>query len=180
MIKKIMWGLGILVAGFFIYFGYTIYKDMSTIAEERENPVIEDEVITDENITDEDIEITETEKNPFGQSLSIEEVEDDDILRYIHLMSHQKVKSQEKWGGFYLITDERIDWLIEAVELDNMKLKYKKVYFDILERWKKGDFSRIDKDHNVVWGFQGGNVGAAEGIMDPEEEKAFIESQSEE
>lgn len=47
---------------------------------------------------------------------------------------------------------------------------------NIAEKWKKEDFSSIDKDHNYFWTLQGGTVGEAYGIMNKEEEEAFIQN----
>lgn len=43
---------------------------------------------------------------------------------------------------------------------------------EILNRWKKGDFSAVDRDHNIIWNIQDGSVGEAKGIMTKEQ---FIE-----
>lgn len=46
---------------------------------------------------------------------------------------------------------------------------------EILNRWKKGDFSAVDRDHNIIWNIQDGSVGEAKGIMTKEQEEQFIE-----
>ncbi|WP_062107320.1 DUF6241 domain-containing protein [Bacillus niameyensis] len=116
------------------------------------------------------------ELNPFGKKLFIADLTDGDYQNYIHKMSHQKIKADEKWG-LYLITQERIDWLLAG--LDQSDLKHKKVYKEILERWTAGDFSRVDRDHNAIWKLQKGTIGKATGILSPEEEKAYIEKTKE-
>lgn len=47
------------------------------------------------------------------------------------------------------MTDERVDWLLKAVNKSDFVLK--DIYLDILQRWEKADFSRVDKDHNDMW-----------------------------
>ncbi|WJH33740.1 DUF6241 domain-containing protein [Paenibacillus sp. CC-CFT747] len=46
---------------------------------------------------------------------------------------------------------------------------------EIARKWKAGDFSTVDQDHNFFWGLEGGNLGKAEGILSAAEEKEFIE-----
>jgi len=110
------------------------------------------------------------EYNPFGDQKT--KLIEKDIQHYIHGMSHQKVKAEEKWVH-YTITEERIQFLLEVVQ--NGDYEYKDVYLDILTRWSKGDFSQADKDHNVVWQLLGGSVGKATGILTKEEEQAYLE-----
>jgi hypothetical protein len=93
------------------------------------------------------------------------------VRNIIHYMSHQKVKASKKWGAFHM-TSERIDKLIAIVEGNNYL--YRDKYLDILYRWQRGDFSRVDKDHNIIWTLQGGTIGKATGIMSPIEEKNYI------
>ncbi|WP_100012138.1 DUF6241 domain-containing protein [Lentibacillus sediminis] len=129
-------------------------------------------------VTEEDLEeFAEQGLNPFGLSKSQEELTDIDYREYIHGMSHQKVDASEKWG-FYEITDSRIQWLLDGLGLEDNKreLTDLDVYKDILERWKAGDFSRVDEDHNVIWEMQGGTVGRATGILSPEEEQEYLQS----
>lgn len=119
------------------------------------------------------------EENPFGDHLNDDALSDEDFLKYIHGMSHQKVKADEKWS-FYEITDERIEWLWNALDKSDSNLgKEKDIYRDILERWSNGNFSQVDKDHNEVWQMQGGNVGEATGILNEEEEQEVIEKHKE-
>ncbi|WP_244275384.1 DUF6241 domain-containing protein [Oceanobacillus kimchii] len=35
----------------------------------------------------------------------------------------------------------------------------------MLDDWKSGDFSHVDKDHNYFWENQGGTVGKAYGLQ---------------
>ncbi|OCA88170.1 hypothetical protein A8F94_10195 [Bacillus sp. FJAT-27225] len=90
----------------------------------------------------------------------------------IHFMSHQKVRADDKWGSVPL-TEQRVDRLLAILEAK--KFKHEALYLDILTRWKEGDFSRVDKDHNAIWDLLGGTVGKAYGILSAEEEKKYIE-----
>lgn len=108
--------------------------------------------------------------NPFGEQET--DLDEEDIQQYIHGMSHQKVKADEKWVH-YTMTEERIQFLLEVVQ--NGDYEHKQLYLDILTRWSKGDFSQADKDHNAVWRLQGGSVGKATGVLTKEEEEAYLE-----
>ncbi|WP_082232185.1 DUF6241 domain-containing protein [Halobacillus massiliensis] len=114
----------------------------------------------------------EEDLNPFGDSKKQMDLTSSDYQEYIHQMSHQKVKADKKWG-FYLITEERIDWLIEGLEVVNLKQKDR--YSKILSTWQNGDFSAADDHHNEMWRLQGGTVGKAFGILSEAEEEAYIE-----
>ncbi|SFG25677.1 DUF6241 domain-containing protein [Sporolactobacillus nakayamae] len=114
-------------------------------------------------------------KNPFGEDKKINDLTDDDMQLFIHEMAHQKVKADQKWG-YIRITQNRVDWLYRA--LDQNKFTYEKTYQAILKRWKKGDFSKVDQDHNAVWKLQGGTIGKATGLLSPAEEKRYIEARS--
>jgi hypothetical protein len=117
--------------------------------------------------TEEEVNLTE---NPFENSNS--NLSEKDILNYMHGMSHQKVVAEEKWIH-YEMTSERIQYLINAIELGNYNGE--ELFLEILHRWAEEDFKRADKDHNKIWNLQGGNVGEATGVMTPEEEQQYLE-----
>lgn len=110
--------------------------------------------------------------NPFGDSKKPNE---ETVQEYIHGMSHQKVKANEKWT-LYKITDERINYLIEVVKA--YPFSHKQLYLDILNRWKKGDFTHVVQDHNAIWRLEGGNIGKALRRLTPEQEKAELVSKN--
>ncbi|MBD1380850.1 DUF6241 domain-containing protein [Metabacillus arenae] len=108
--------------------------------------------------------------NAFGETKN--KVSEQDVMDYIHAMSHQKVEAEQKWDHYY-ITEDRIQFLIAEVESGNFENE--DLYLDILTRWSEGDFSKADNDHNAVWKLLGGTVGKATGIMSEEEEKQYLE-----
>ncbi|GGA82314.1 DUF6241 domain-containing protein [Ornithinibacillus halotolerans] len=159
------------------YFGYLILSDMEKTNEKRmtESNIEDIRDSTGGAKTDEEIAaFKEQGLNPFGQHTPQDKLTDTDYQEYIHGMSHQKVKAEQKWG-FYQINEERINWLLEGLDL--VKLNHEHTYRTILEKWAKGDFSTADDDHNAIWQLQGGTIGRATGILSPEEEKAYIRSQ---
>lgn len=95
---------------------------------------------------------------------------EDEVLDVMNKMTHQFVIADDKWGAIEM-TPERIDELIEIVSVNNYSNKEKILM--ILENWKKGNFAKVDEDHNIIWNMQGGNIGEAKGIMSEKEQEAF-------
>jgi len=181
MMKKTIWILTIiaLLAGsiFLALLWTDIYK-----SEVRKREPVDGQVegITNKqtaagNITQKELnEMKDQGLNQFGDSQSVTELTEGNFNNYIHGMSHQKVKASKKWS-FYEITDNRIKWLLNS--LDVIEVEHENTYRRILTKWNKGDFSKIDEDHNGIWAIQDGTVGKATGILTPEEEKAYIQNQ---
>ncbi|RFB18506.1 hypothetical protein DZB84_06265 [Bacillus sp. HNG] len=97
--------------------------------------------------------------------------DESEIIEVMHHMTHQKVKADKKWGAKPMIP-ETINEIYEVVSKSDFARK--EDLLAILERWKNGDFSQADDDHNYFWDYQNGTVGAAYGIMSEAEEKRFI------
>jgi len=116
------------------------------------------------------------ELNPFGNQKHPSQISESDVLQYIHWMSHQKVQAEDKWG-FFEITDERIDWLLDAID-ETEYLEKAEEYKDILNRWKDGNFSDVVNDHNYVWEILGGEKESqkATEILSESKEKEYIEN----
>lgn len=95
----------------------------------------------------------------------------------IQQMAHQKIIADEKEGSI-MITPERIDILIQMVEENKEKYEHYETYLDVLKRWKKGDFSKVDEEHNVLMHIQGTKTsslaGLASGIATEEQEIHYI------
>src|SRR5699024_12442399 len=72
-------------------------------------------IIDDKNENAEDIdEANEVKLNPFGNQKKKSQINELDIIQYIHWMSHQKERAEDKWG-FVEITNERSDRLLVAI-----------------------------------------------------------------
>lgn len=179
--KKKFWLLGIgiiLAASITILFGADFLESKDDEKAASSNSKMNREAVSG-MVTEEEMAAFKKEgKNPFGQVKSMEELTDRDYREYIHGMSHQKIKADQKWG-FYQINDERVQWLLDGLVLEGKQkeLSGYTVYKDILERWLAGDFSKADDDHNAIWTMQGGTIGRATGVLSPEEEQAYINSQ---
>ncbi|PYZ99078.1 hypothetical protein CR205_11120 [Alteribacter lacisalsi] len=94
------------------------------------------------------------------------------MQRHIHHMSHQKIYASDKWGPSLMITDKKLDRLLEVVEAN--EYTYVGVYRGILTRWRNGDFSTAVEDHNRIWQMKDGTVGEALRLLSEEEELAYI------
>ena len=64
-------------------------------------------------------------------------------------MTHQKGEVHIEDGSIEL-TPERTDKLMQIIEEDKLFLLHYEQYADILNRWKKGDFSTIYDDHEQL------------------------------
>ena len=95
----------------------------------------------------------------------------DDILSAMHMMTHQKIIANDKWGAIPMTT-QNIDSVHAIIELSNFSDKNN--LLKITTRWKAADFGSVDRDHNSIWRLQGGTIGKAQGIMTTEEERWFI------
>ncbi len=177
-LKKALWGLGFIVVLVLGVLGYMLTTELASVVERNEEEAVtETEGVETNNKKVEAGKVLAHEENgnPFGTSTKLAEMNDKLYQDYLHGMSHQKVEADEKWG-FYPITEKRIQWLLNG--LDITELKHEKEYRKILERWASGNFSKVDIDHNIIWEMQNGNIGKATGILSPEEEQAYIESQN--
>jgi hypothetical protein len=114
--------------------------------------------------------------NPFNEEVAIPLTEIA-LQQYIHAMSHQKVKAEEKWS-FYKMTDDRIQFLLNQLEVEDYE--HEELYHTILLGWQEDDFSSVDDDHNEIWSLQGGTVGKATGILTKGEENQYLQKQKNE
>lgn len=96
------------------------------------------------------------------------------IQEAIQQMAHQKIIAESKLRSI-MITPKRIDVLLQIVEGNKDKYEYSDKYLDILKRWKKGDFTKVDEDHNIIMQIQGHEQnGTATGIATEEQEIHYI------
>ncbi|WP_175615379.1 DUF6241 domain-containing protein [Piscibacillus halophilus] len=182
MLKSLMkWLIGIVLVlgvGVGIFFGVGAYLDEQfTEDEPRTDDAEGEEEQRVRELSEEKFENSENDEdlNPFGDRFGSESLTDGQIQEYLHKMAHQKVEASEKWG-FYLITDERIEWLQEGINESGDELAHRDLYESILSRWAAGDFSQADQDHNAIWELQGGTIGRATGVLSQQEEEAYINS----
>ena len=91
----------------------------------------------------------------------------------MHKMTHQKIKSDKKWGAIPM-SAENIKEIKNAIE--NTDYDRGPSLMNIIEKWEEGNFNSIAQDHNSLWEMQDGTVGRAYGTMTAEEERKFIEN----
>ena len=97
------------------------------------------------------------------------------IQEIIKGMTHQKIIADEKESSI-MITPKRIDTLLQMVEENEDTYEHCDKYLDILRRWRKGDFTIVDADYNVMIQLQGDHSfqGRANGIATEEQEIHYI------
>lgn len=181
MVKKIM--VPIIIIGLIAligFIGWSFYLEIGT--NKPVEALLEDETTEEEKDTNSKPTVRKG-VNPFGDVISKKGLDRKIVLEYIHYMSHQKVDAKAKWG-FFEMTEERINWLHDAVQKYNNQIGLTKAEVAILDRWAKGDFSNIIYDHNLVHkvvSSEGIAVegGRATGVLSEKEEKAYIENTTE-
>jgi Family of unknown function (DUF6241) len=166
--------VGIILLSVLLVTGIGVYIALGTL---ESNPFTK----VGSNVSTEGVETNSAgnvnrDENPFGEKVKTP-LSEKLILQYIHAMSHQKVKAEEKWS-FFEISDERIDYLLAQLEVN--KYNHESTYKEILSRWKDGNFSEAVSDHNTIWRIQDGNVGIATDLLSSKEEKAYLESRKKE
>lgn len=167
--KTILIALGTALLGLIVY-NVFIELNKSSVTVEEKTAVTETE--DGEEIEETVIEIDEIRDVPIEEELP-NDMSENALRQAIHDMSHQKVRADKKWG-FLPLTQERVERLIEIIEKNEGDYENANVYLNILKRWEKNDFTKVDKDHNIIWNMQSGTIGRAYGIMSAEEERAFI------
>ena len=162
--KKVIYSIIAILAGSALFFGVLTSldstKDEPTDFEKAEASEVDDNQSKMIGGVEQEVNLERTIGE--GEATSI-----------IHKMTHQKIVASDKWGAIEM-TQERIEELYEIV--DKSDFEYRGELKTILERWKAGDFSRVDEDHNTVWRIQGGSIGRAQGIMTMDQEQVFIEN----
>jgi len=136
------------------------------------NPDVETQPIINKNGNKMVVSKESKSKNEIEENYPVNMTETE-VAESIHQMSHQKVRSEDKWGAIPL-TQDRVERFIYIVEQNNYEDE--ETYLRILNKWQNNDFSTVDEDHNDVWHILGGSVGEATGILSPEAEKEYIET----
>jgi hypothetical protein len=100
---------------------------------------------------------------------------EEDIGEILHNMTHQKVRSEEKWG-FVQMNEVNLLAVKEALK-NNPDFNQNIDFLGIVTDWLNNDFSNIVAEHNLIWKMKNGTVGKAYGILSPSEEQALIKEQ---
>ncbi|MFS0777746.1 DUF6241 domain-containing protein [Neobacillus sp. 3P2-tot-E-2] len=98
-----------------------------------------------------------------------------DVLEILHNMTHQKVRSEEKWGFVHI---NEVNLLaVKNVLLENPSFNQNIDMLSIVTDWLNNDFSNIVAEHNSIWKMKNGSVGKAYGILSPSEEATLVKEQ---
>jgi hypothetical protein len=98
-----------------------------------------------------------------------------EFLEIFHKMTHQKVRSEEKWG-FIQMSEVNLLAVKEVLQ-DNPDFNKNIGMLTIVNNWLKNDFSGIVAEHNQIWKLREGTVGKAYGILSPAEEDELVKEQ---
>ncbi|MDE7552313.1 PRK06770 family protein [Bacillus tropicus] len=96
---------------------------------------------------------------------------EDEVIKAMHHMTHQKVVATQKWGTIPM-SKKNAEKIRDIIKDGNFEKKEE--LLAITERWINRDFSKIVEDHNYFWTSQEGNVGKATGVMDAASEQTFV------
>jgi hypothetical protein len=97
------------------------------------------------------------------------------LVQEVHVMTHQKVHAEQKWGSSE-ITADKVQKLYDVVMGKDFKNPEVQIMLlEILEPWTKGDFSNAVRAHNTIWSYQKGTIGEATRLLSAEEELEYIE-----
>lgn len=126
----------------------------------------------------EEVRLAELEDdiNQAKVALGIDQVpSEEDVLEILHNMTHQKVRSEEKWG-FVHINEVNLLAVKEVLQ-ENPTFNQTIDMLSIVTDWLNNDFSNIVAEHNSIWKMKNGSVGKAYGILSPSEEEALVKEQ---
>jgi hypothetical protein len=98
-----------------------------------------------------------------------------DIADILHNMTHQKVRSEDKWG-FVQITEVNLLALKEVLQ-ENPAFNQNIDMLTIVTGWLNNHFGNVVAEHNLIWNMKNGSVGKAYGILSPSEEAALVKEQ---
>jgi hypothetical protein len=98
-----------------------------------------------------------------------------DLADILHNMTHQKVRSEEKWG-FVQITEVNLLAVKEVLQ-ENPAFNQNIDMLGIVTGWLDSNFTNVVAEHNLIWKTKNGSVGKAYGILSPSEEAALIKEQ---
>ncbi|WP_215192916.1 DUF6241 domain-containing protein [Exiguobacterium sp. s7] len=100
-----------------------------------------------------------------------------ELIKNMHLMTHQKISARSKWGAIPM-TPQNIQQSAEYLNLLKSKFKIRDdMYAElnvILENWSQGDFSKTDTEQDRLLHFLQASRGFSNGLATKNEEELFI------
>lgn len=175
------WFLAILLVvlvGIVLFFGSSVYTDLNKwtenkrAANEQNNEAL---FYGRKELSIEKVEENKHESyiNPFGDVNLEDDIEERALRFYLYYMTNQKVDAPNN-EGFYEITDERINFLLEV--LDHKIYRYESIYRDILMRWKNHDYTSILEEHYKILMLLDKKDGRATRTLTSEEEQLLLKT----
>ncbi|TCI23653.1 DUF6241 domain-containing protein [Exiguobacterium sp. SL-9] len=172
----------LLIPVFFV--SYTFYKNLS---QGVENENLDDHYA--KRVKELQLEISKEDPlNLRGNSTAKTRVEVDvsfneenpsrtELIKNMHLMTHQKISARSKWGAIPM-TPDNIQQSADYLEL--LKTKFKigdSMHAELktmLDHWSQGDFSQTDKEQDRLLHFLQASRGFSNGLATENEEELFI------
>ncbi|WP_029595998.1 MULTISPECIES: DUF6241 domain-containing protein [Exiguobacterium] len=100
-----------------------------------------------------------------------------ELIKSMHLMTHQKISARAKWGAIPM-TPQNIQQSAEYLNLLKSKFKIEDdIYAELnimLENWSQGDSSKADTEQDRLLHFLQANRGFSNGLATENEEELFI------
>ncbi|WP_214799076.1 DUF6241 domain-containing protein [Exiguobacterium sp. s50] len=100
-----------------------------------------------------------------------------ELIKSMHLMTHQKISARAKWGAIPM-TPQNIQQSAEYLNLLKSKFKIEDdIYAELnimLENWSQGDSSKADTEQDRLLHLLQANRGFSNGLATENEEELFI------
>ena len=96
-----------------------------------------------------------------------------EVIDVMHKMTHQKVRSEDKWGAIPM-SEDTINQVYDIISKSNFEQADS--LLAIIDKWKHNNFENVDLDHNFFWNLQDGTIGKAYGRLSSKEEEEFIKN----
>lgn len=96
----------------------------------------------------------------------------DEVIDMAHAMANSLIEADTIWDKLPM-DKENVIALIGLLDMIKEDSANKTTLVEIANRWKVGDFSKVDKDHDTVWNMiPNASVGESTGINEDEVTKA--------
>jgi len=143
------------IGGTFLILESKHEKELSKNTDELNGSLKEDEIKEEKEEFVSIVDASNVDQNTFHAKMLDEWKSGDEpfidnlVQEVMQNMAHQKIVADTKEGSI-MITPERIDTLIQMVEENKDTFEHDETYLEILNRWREGDFSMVDHDHNLL------------------------------
>lgn len=101
------------------------------------------------------------QQNPGELNLNLNQIDvEESVYKIAHKMTNGLIIADEIWGILPMNKEyiNKLNVIVEHTSLEN-----KSVLLEVLDKWKKCDFSSIVQEHNYFWMLLNGTMGKAYG-----------------